>query len=79
MSLASVELRIIAIWIHQKNGFYELWAAFKSNPGAWWMPLMEKAYAKIHVNYENLIAGSPLEAMRILTGMPTFTTWHANI
>ena len=31
--------------------------ARKSEAGAWWLPLMEKAYAKMHVNYERLAFG----------------------
>lgn len=34
-------------------------AAHKSNNGAWWMPLLEKAYAKFNVNYQNIEGGSP--------------------
>lgn len=41
--------------------------------GGWWLPLLEKAYAKVNVNYENLDYGdgrSGVEALRALTGMP---------
>jgi len=43
----------------------------KSELGAWWMPLLEKAYAKLDQNYERIISGNGLEALRTLTGMPT--------
>jgi hypothetical protein len=26
--------------------------------GGWWLPLLEKAYAKSHVNYEMISAGT---------------------
>jgi hypothetical protein len=31
--------------------------ASKSPYGAWWLPILEKAYAKLHVNYANLNGG----------------------
>lgn len=39
----------------------------------WWLPLLEKAYAKLNVNFENLNRGGSLnqiEALRALTGAP---------
>ena len=44
-----------------------------SQGGGWWLPLLEKAYAKMNVNYENLNSARPenfQEALRALTGMP---------
>lgn len=38
--------------------------------GGWWMPLLEKAFAKVHVNYEMASGGSHAEAARFLTGAP---------
>jgi hypothetical protein len=38
--------------------------------GGWWLPLLEKAYAKVHVNYEMTSSGSHAEAARFLTGAP---------
>ena len=39
--------------------------------GAWWLVMLEKAYAKLHVNYTNLQYGEPAGALRTMTGMPT--------
>lgn len=39
------------------------------------MPLMEKAYAKLDVNYDNIVGGWGQEGLRTLTGMPTFNIW----
>lgn len=36
------------------------------------MPLLEKAFAKLDQNYERLAGGWGYEALRTLTGMPTF-------
>lgn len=36
--------------------------------GAWWVVLLEKAYAKLNLNYANLEGGMQYEAMRALTG-----------
>lgn len=38
--------------------------------GAWWGPLLEKAYCKMNVNCANINAGTPLASLRDLTGMP---------
>lgn len=42
-----------------------------SASGAWWMPLMEKAYAKLDQDYQRIIGGWGFEGLRTLTGMPT--------
>ena len=41
-----------------------------SSQGAWWLVLLEKAYAKLNLNYANLDGGMQYEAMRALTGQP---------
>lgn len=41
-----------------------------SADGGWWMPLIEKAFAKVHVNYEMISSGTQAEAARFLTGSP---------
>ena len=28
-----------------------------TNDGAWWLPLLEKAYAKVYINYEMISSG----------------------
>lgn len=38
--------------------------------GAWWLVILEKAYAKMNVNYDNLNGGTPTQSFRDLTGMP---------
>ena len=38
--------------------------------GGWWLPLIEKVYAKANVNYEMLTTGSQSEAGQFLTGAP---------
>ena len=52
------------------------WATQPSKNGAWWMPLLEKAYAKLNQNYERLTGGNGHEAFRTLTGMPTAYFTH---
>ena len=39
--------------------------------GGWWMPLLEKAYAKVNINYEMITSGSQTDAARFLTGAPS--------
>lgn len=45
--------------------------ANKSPTGAWWMPLLEKAFAKRFQHYSNINGGQPREALRTFLGMPT--------
>ena len=42
-----------------------------SPQGAWWLVILEKAYAKYNVFYANINGGTPLQSFRDLTGMPT--------
>lgn len=41
-----------------------------SSDGGWWVPLVEKAFAKVNVNYEMISSGTQAEAARFLTGSP---------
>ena len=45
--------------------------ANKGPTGAWWMPLLEKAFAKRFQHYSNINGGQPREALRTFLGMPT--------
>lgn len=51
------------------NG-YRTWATGRSMNEAWWMPLLEKAFAKLDQNYDSIIGGNGMEGLRTLTGMP---------
>ena len=42
-----------------------------SKQGAWWLVILEKAVAKLNVNYIGLNGGGTAEAMRMMTGQPT--------
>lgn len=44
-----------------------------SKHGAWWLPILEKAYAKFNQNYAQLDGGVPEQSFRELTGMPVET------
>merc|ERR1712127_385049 len=44
-----------------------------SKAGAWWLVILEKAMAKLNVNYSNLYDGQIGQAQRYMTGMPTST------
>ena len=45
---------------------------FDKQSNSLWAPLLQKAVAKIKGNYENLMAGIPENALRLLTGAPAF-------
>jgi len=47
-----------------------------SPAGAWWLVMLEKAFSKLNINYTQINAGTPGEALRALTGMPVST--HAS-
>lgn len=53
--------------------------AAKSDAGAWWMPVLEKAYAKFNLNYAALSGGHEFEALRAMTGMPAGTYKNEDI
>jgi hypothetical protein len=50
----------------QNNTYF----AKQSSGNAWWLPLLEKAFARFNVNYLRLNGGWPSFALRQLTGMP---------
>ena len=41
-----------------------------SDDSAMWMPILEKAFAKYHGNYQHIVAGSPFTSTRTLSGSP---------
>ena len=77
---------IFELWLHYKGAGYKVVvddrlpmyrmpgtpiATQMSDNGAWWLPILEKGYAKLHQNYARLSGGLSFEAVRTLTGMPT--------
>ena len=42
-----------------------------SPAGAYWLVILEKAMAKLNVNYTGLNGGAIPDAFRYMTGMPT--------
>ena len=42
-----------------------------SKDGALWGPLIEKAFAKLHGNYEAIENGDPTHSIEVLTGAPS--------
>ena len=51
-----------------RHGGKGLYFARSGTEGETWVPLIEKAYAKLHGNYESLSGGFPSEAIEDLTG-----------
>lgn len=47
-----------------------------ANGNELWVLLLEKAFAKMNLNYENIIGGDPTESLRVLTGAPSQTFIH---
>jgi hypothetical protein len=54
----------------EETVFINLIAGITSD-GAAWVPLIEKAWAKLNGNYNNILSGTFSEAMKTLTGVPT--------
>ena len=46
---------------------------------AWWMIILEKAYAKLNMHYANLDGGYGEESLRALTGMPIDQYFSADL
>jgi Calpain family cysteine protease len=51
-----------------RHGGKGLYFARSGTEGETWVPLIEKAYAKLHGDYESLSGGFPSEAVEDLTG-----------
>ncbi len=48
-----------------------LFGTRRSSDGDFWMPLLEKAFAKLNGNYEAIGAGWQSESFKILNGAPS--------
>ena len=46
---------------------------------AWWLVILEKAMAKLNINYTAIEGGNPGEAFRYLTGMPTIVHYSDDL
>jgi hypothetical protein len=57
---------------------YYVYASGKSIYNAWWMPLMEKAFAKLNTNYDRIQLGSGIESLRQLSNKPVLHFEHRN-
>jgi len=42
----------------------------RGTSGSWWVPILEKSFAKVNVNYANLSGGWMVEAWRQMTNQP---------
>ena len=58
------------------TGFRPMFAGASRN-GAWWLPLLEKAFSKLNQNYDRIIGGNGAEGLKHMSGMPTFSIKHA--
>ena len=43
---------------------------------AWWVPILEKSFAKLDQNYDRIEGGYGREGLRTLTGMPTLMVYN---
>jgi calpain-15 len=61
------------ITIDDRIPIYENGTPVNARPspyGGWWLVLLEKAFAKLNLNYANIVGGLQNEALRALTGQP---------
>lgn len=61
------------------KGTYNLFYGEASGDNALWMPILEKAAAKLYGNYEMLIGGWMGPAIQTLTGSPFFDIYHEDM
>jgi hypothetical protein len=47
--------------------------AYPDPDNSWWIPFYEKAYAKVNGSYERLGLGWMTEAMKVITGAPSYS------
>jgi hypothetical protein len=59
-----------------RKGGKSLHFAKSGTAGETWVPLVEKAYAKLHGNYSHLLGGQVCDAIEDLTGLVTFVYYH---
>ncbi|KPA75256.1 putative mitochondrial calpain-like cysteine peptidase [Leptomonas pyrrhocoris] len=52
------------------SGNYPQYAHSNRDVRELWMGMLEKAFAKVRGGYANIVAGDPLDALRVLTGWP---------
>jgi hypothetical protein len=52
-----------------RKGGNSLYFARSATADETWVPLIEKAYAKLHGDYQSLAGGDPAEAVEDLTGL----------
>ena len=64
-----------AWWVD--SGYTTLFAQVSQDKGVWG-PLLEKAFAKYHGNYEHTIGGNPNYAVRTLSGAPFYDEMHGD-
>lgn len=65
--------------VQQRNYSYK-WETMFAHPGedkSMWGPILEKALAKIHGNYQHVIEGNPREATLTLSGSPSLYQVHS--
>ena len=53
------------------RGVSPMFARNRTHPAELWVPLLEKAWAKVHGGYKNLECGKPNNALTDLTGSPS--------
>jgi len=58
------------------DGSYLTLFAHVSDDKALWGPILEKAFAKYHGNYEHIVGGNPNYSIRTLSGAPFYVLHH---
>ena len=60
------------------SGYRTLFASVSEDKGLWG-PIIEKAFAKYHGNYEHIVGGDPNYSVRTLAGSPFYDVWHSEM
>ena len=62
--------------VEASRGTFKTYFSNISPDSGFWVPLLEKAFAKLYGNYKHIEGGTPFQAINALTGAPYIINPH---